>query len=382
VPNDGTQLAIIRIAGLNSDPIDVGAIHAGGSLSNADCSSILGASSLIGSADCTVTLAGGPGLHSFEVQLEFESSRSVENNLLELSGNLPLRHFSCNMGRIADSSVTCSIEDMDVQTITYTPNGYNSTPIAVTVADASTAPNQFFYVINDVQYGPLDMAETGVDTATALTHAGSATLSFASSTGHTLGATWQIAADGTVTNPGYKEFDICGGVGQCDINVGMCTCQYLTGGVACDVLEQSQTIADTTPLSTYGTLSSTFSSDIIQITSPRDSSSYNFIRAIGNGKDLFSVSGAGQMRSKTIKVDAGQTISSGGLLVLGGGHTIMQGSLKMSDGDISTSSGTLSVTENLALEDVGFFRATADTYSSAVLKVAADRDGNSNYNLL
>lgn len=233
VPADGTQLAQLRIAGHTANPIDVGALHAGTALTASACKAAIEASSLVASAECTPVLAGGAGSNTFDIKLTLESARSVENNLFRPTGDLPVTLFSCDMSMVGDTAVACGWTDIDVQSVSYTSNGYSAAAIKIQVTDASSSPNKFSYTINGVSYGPLDMVATSSGNTATMTSAGGAEISFASVTRHTLGAAWFIATDGEVTQPGYREFDMCGGIGLCDVTTGLCFCHPGSEGVAC-----------------------------------------------------------------------------------------------------------------------------------------------------
>jgi len=98
-----------------------------------------------------------------------------------------------------------------------------------------------------------------------------------------------------VTPPGYVEFDMCGGIGDCDGNSGQCFCHPGVEGVACSGIATAGSGSSTnSPLTSFGSANSDFRSDVVLMSVPYPGSSdFNFLRATENRNTVFKLTGAG-----------------------------------------------------------------------------------------
>lgn len=255
-----------RLSGWVSRPLDLP------SLNSANCLSRLttgGGPIDAGNSLCRV--AGPSGVSSvsgamlsstqYEIVLSLSFVSNGASNPMDqwhtFNGNPSASIFSCYLDQSTAASRVvgslCDVYDVDVTALTLaSTSDYSAvatgTTYAISITDENSFPNQVA-VTKTVDGSPQTVisypsipTSTDVDYGTQINVAENLYLVFGSLWGHALGATWSLTSNGNgtasgvvITQPTYREYDMCGGIGVCNSANGTCACPTGFYGAACEV---------------------------------------------------------------------------------------------------------------------------------------------------
>jgi len=371
VPAGQDENLYLRFLGAETSGLDAAGLA---SLSDAGCAAWAATHPFIREAACRKSVANTDE-YSLELRVEWENVLRPQNNLFDHDGDPSLAEFTCDGRDVSSVTVTCAVADVDVlSAMTYAANGDSGSAIVIEVVSADVFPNTYKVTVGSTEYAPASMSASPA----AVGALPNARVSWGVLWGHTAGARWHVGASNAVTPPSHEEHRECGGIGRCDPFLGACTCPSGVEGVACSSRALSMaSIADNVPVSELQAEAEAYSGDILRLRATRTaSSSFNFVSAVeGANAPLFTLSGEGRLRSRTLQADLGATVLSGGLFVGGGGATVLSGGLDIGAGSLSARSPAFDA-------DAASVHASSALFQNSLLRLSADRGESDQFRIL
>lgn len=366
------QNVYLRFLGTESYGLDIGTLA---TLTPGGCAEWAATHPFVKSALCRVSVTNTDE-YSLALRLEWDNVGTPHNNHFDHDGNPALAEFNCNARAVTSAAVTCSVTDINVLAgaLSYAPNGDTGTAMTIEVVSDTTYPNTYKVTVGATTFATQSMSATA-STIGALVNA---RISWNTLWGHTAGAQWTIDGTGAVAPPAMEEHATCGGIGTCDLFNGVCTCPTGVSGQACSTNGGIPAeINDNSAVLGLDADSSTYVGSILELRAKRTANNvFDFITAVeGANQPIMTLSGNGQLRTRTLAADQGASVATGGLFVGGGGATVASGGLTLKDGGAEIRQSALN-------QDALAVHSQHALFENSILRLSSDRSAADAFNFL